>query len=172
MNLEQEIQEFNKAQREHIEKSIDTPIENILIEKGGKPAQIGEIREFAGKKYQKGSNGWKPVKKEDSKKDDGKEKEEKVKHPYGNNTKTEYNDVVRVVNALGKTKPMFIDPVRNKTFFRLRINQENKDEILKKAQSVVPSVELVEGSGVNRGEFFLYVPKNDKDKEVLNYSKY
>lgn len=40
------------------EKSLD-----IDIEKGGKAAAIGEIREFGGKKYQKQANGWRPVKK-------------------------------------------------------------------------------------------------------------
>jgi hypothetical protein len=36
---------------------------DIDIEKGGKAATIGEIREFGGKKYQKQANGWRPVKK-------------------------------------------------------------------------------------------------------------
>lgn len=39
----------------------------INIEKGGKAAVIGEIREFGGKKYQKQANGWRPVKKGDQK---------------------------------------------------------------------------------------------------------
>jgi len=39
----------------------------IDIEKGGKAAAIGEIREFGGKKYQKQANGWRPVKKGDQK---------------------------------------------------------------------------------------------------------
>ena len=47
-------------------------IENIFpdstaeILKGGKPAMIGEIREFGGKKYKKTPNGWRPVPKKES----------------------------------------------------------------------------------------------------------
>lgn len=52
-----------------IAKSLGQEVEfykahGIDIEKGGKAAVIGEIREFGGKKYQKQANGWRPVKKE------------------------------------------------------------------------------------------------------------
>lgn len=48
----------------------------VNIEKGGKPAQLGEIREFGGKKYQKQANGWRPVKKGDQKSGEKKEDSE------------------------------------------------------------------------------------------------
>lgn len=99
-------------------------------------------------------------------------KEEYTKHPYNNNTKTEYNDVVRVMNALGRSKPIFIDPVKNNTAFRIKINQEDKDKIFAIAKKAVPSVELVEGRNVNKGTFHLYIPKNTTDKELINYDKY
>lgn len=49
----------------------------IDIEKGGKAAAIGEIREFGGKKYQKQANGWRPVKKGDQKSEGKKEESSK-----------------------------------------------------------------------------------------------
>lgn len=36
--------------------------ESVDIEKGGKRAQLGEIREYSGRKYRKTVNGWEPVK--------------------------------------------------------------------------------------------------------------
>jgi hypothetical protein len=125
MNLEQEIQDFHKAQREHIEKSIATPIEDILIEKGGKPAQIGEIREFAGKKYQKGSNGWRPVKQELDK--FKKEKE-------GNKTSTTIKE--DVIKLLPKQKPQIkaltaADRNKRIDFLSKKLFNEIKDKLPK-----------------------------------------
>lgn len=67
--------EIKKAQIDRI-NSIGANIQpdSNDIEKGGKPASIGEIREFGGKKYQKTSNGWRPVKKDGGKDTSSEEK--------------------------------------------------------------------------------------------------
>jgi len=70
------LDDLKKAQEDKInaiERLYEDP--SSYLEKGGKPAQIGEIREFAGKKYQKGANGWRPVKKGDQ---GGSEKKEHI----------------------------------------------------------------------------------------------
>jgi hypothetical protein len=41
------------------EELFDTAMK--VLEKGGKPAVIGEVREFGGKKYHKTAKGWRPV---------------------------------------------------------------------------------------------------------------
>jgi hypothetical protein len=46
-----------------VSKAIESGELDLDLIKGGKRAAMGEIREFAGKKYQKGPNGWRPVKK-------------------------------------------------------------------------------------------------------------
>lgn len=55
------------ARKVAIAKSFDPTFDPAtammdIIEKGGKRAQVGEIREWNGKKYQKTANGWAPVK--------------------------------------------------------------------------------------------------------------
>lgn len=52
MNLEQEIQDFQKSEQDHINDQIITPIENYIIEKGVK-ANIGDIRNYSGIDYVK-----------------------------------------------------------------------------------------------------------------------
>jgi hypothetical protein len=94
------------------------------------------------------------------------------KHRYGNNTLIAYNNVVRVANALGWAKPMFIDPVESGNFYRIKIYQPDKDEILKKAKKVVPEAKLVQGRNVNKSVYHLYIPKNTSDKEVVNYTNF
>lgn len=160
---------------------------NLTTDPANKQGEVGRISKIRGEdevtvtfkdghigRYQ--LDAVEKVKKEvEGKKDEKKNKKENreyTKHPYNNNTKIEYNDVVRVMNALGRPKPIFIDPVKNNTAFRIKINQEDKDKIFAIAKKAVPSVELVEGRNVNKGTFHLYIPKNTTDKELINYDKY
>jgi len=92
-----------------------------------------------------------------------------IKHKYGNNTKPEGNNVVRAMDILGREKPGFIDPVRNSTFYRVRTNQENRDADFQKVKAVVSKAELVQGVGVNKGYFFLYIPKASPKENLINY---
>lgn len=84
MDLQKEIADFHKSQEIQIENQIGRKLDQlneILIKgeltsdmcdkleqfdlvKGGKRAQVGEIREWSGKKYRKESQGWVPVKEE------------------------------------------------------------------------------------------------------------
>lgn len=65
------------ARKVAIAKSFDPTFDPAtammdIIEKGGKRAQVGEIREWNGKKYQKTANGWAPVKTGSGQKGEGK----------------------------------------------------------------------------------------------------
>lgn len=93
----------------------------------------------------------------------GEEKSDEVKkHPYGNNTSPEYNNVVRVMNQLDRQKPMFID--RLKDGFRVKINPEKAEETLKAAQKAVPGTTLFKNQ-------YLKIPFSN-DESPINYNKY
>ena len=62
-SIEEEIHNEINLRRETILKGFSNADELI---KGGKPAEIGEIREFKGGKFEKTANGWVPVKKDKS----------------------------------------------------------------------------------------------------------
>lgn len=97
MGIFEDIQKAN-AQKEDIVKSFfgneSTPelVKRIEgdIEKGGKPAMIGEVREFGGKKYHKTPKGWRPVPKGGIKSPEEKpeEKKEEKKATSSSSTRT------------------------------------------------------------------------------------
>ena len=65
--FEQDIYNANKLQKDLLEKAMKGDGTNdILKALHRKAAAMGEIREFGGKKYQKGPNGWRLVKKGNS----------------------------------------------------------------------------------------------------------
>lgn len=66
-----------KKSVETVEKAIESGELDLDLIKGGKPAVLGEVREFGGKKYHKTEKGWRPVGKNGPKKQD--EIEEKKK---------------------------------------------------------------------------------------------
>ena len=61
MDKFQEIQEKNLERGNLILKAFGQNDE--IIEKGGKLAVLGEVREFKGKKYRKIVGGWRPMEK-------------------------------------------------------------------------------------------------------------
>lgn len=85
-----------------------------------------------------------------------------VKHPRGNNTSPEYNNVVKVCNEFGWTKPMFIDRLAGG--FRVRVNLEQRDEIVELARKVVPGVQP-------HKEAFIKIPFS-QDKDPINYENW
>jgi len=66
LRLKSDIEKSDMSAVGAVSAMADTQ-DNKDIEKGGKPAFIGEVREFAGKKYKKTEKGWRPVSKEEVK---------------------------------------------------------------------------------------------------------
>jgi hypothetical protein len=78
-----------------VAKAIESGELNVELLKGGKPAEIGEIREFAGKRYQKTVKGWRPVKKS----------EQTIKHNSGDHPDSQYEREKRMNEEQKKRQP-------------------------------------------------------------------
>lgn len=59
-NILKSFSNIYETPQSDIDQEISKAIELDVIEKGGKRATLGEIREWSGKKYQKTTQGWKP----------------------------------------------------------------------------------------------------------------
>lgn len=141
------------------------------IEKGGKPAQIGEVREYSGKKMQKTASGWVPV-------TEGKgEKKEEVKKTKGkkeDKSEDVFSSYDSQLNELSKEETDSLINYREKTFrginSRLRQNVDLdktlKDEV-KNIDSAIGKVELQQdtvlkrGIGSNAASFFESLKEGD-----------
>ena len=101
------IDEYRRAVAENISKSFEDDLEK------GKKANVGEIREWKGKKVQKQSDGtWKEIKKERQKKEAG-EKTHKTTKTVMQQLQEAKETKVNSLTSLNETSKHFVEMILN-----------------------------------------------------------
>lgn len=157
------FENLNKSRKENILKSFDSniydaPLSDIdqeiskaieldVIEKGGKRAVAGEIREWSGKKYQKTTQGWIPVKGENGeKKEESKKDEKEQKLDLSKHTDEELDNAIKVRHRAGTSEK---DPEMKQLIEEREKRNDSKPKEDKKSQKSYDEIRKMVGQKYN-----------------------